>query len=675
MIRRKRGLNSLKIAAYWPWVGVSAACLLTLLSYLMLAHAPLGQLRLLWLDQLFSVRHVVGANPEPATELIVIGVDEASIEEVARRVVEPVPKRWIIRYLIERLLAYSQQAGAAAIAVDFLMDVPVDTGLDGDIQDFLQDPHMPPVMLGALVTLRESKRPLEDFSAAQAGNLIALADQDGKYRRLMPGLLADAGKLPLFAFQACRMLRRQLQTPMHWVDGDMVSGPCRTPNEMLLDFIGPAQTLEMLGVQHSALDVLQERVAPGAFAGKLVLIGPSLRYEDRFTVSLGTQEGDPRYLQHQLDRMGLSRSDWPQAFEWRRSAAMSGLEIQANGIAQILEQRFLFDFYGHHPRWEWFITLLITAGLGWLFWTPFTKGAGFRAFVPGLAVRLVLFLAVGLAAVGISVWLFIAQGVVYVPLALLFAWVAQAFGGVLAMSWQVRGLNQRIEQMFGPAVGEDTLNYIKENPEFAASSRHCVTTILESDIRGFTPLTETLGANATVDLLREYYEYMSAPLVSHGGWIEKYVADSVMAAWNVLHPVQDHAYQAVCAAVGMKLALERFNAEYRKGREPVQNGIGINTGDVVIGNVGSSRRHNQTLIGDTANVAARVEGLARDGEVLMTESTYQLVRERVHAQLWGVVPLKGKTGSFNIYQLFGLMDGPMLPGLEMPEEDHSRVAH
>ncbi len=661
--QRMQSVASIGSCGRWPSIGILAGLLWTAAAFALFNQTPLDQLRLLWLDQLFSVRHAMDRMPTPPTELVVIGIDADSIDEVEKRVSEPVAKRWINRYLLERLLVFAREAGARAVAVDFLLDARVDDDLDADIAAHIRDASATPVMLGSVVTLRESKLAMKEFSSAASGNLIMLADKDGKYRRLMPGLLADSGRLPLFAFQACRLMHGEMQAPMHWAEGQLVSGSCRAPNEMLLDFIGPAQTLEILGLQHSALDVLQGRVPASEFAGKLVMIGPSLRYEDRFTVSMGgTAEDDRRYLEHHIERSGLSVKDWPQEFEWRRSVAMSGLEIQANAVAQILDQRFLSDFSGRHPWLDAIITLLITTAIGWTFWTPFLGGVGIRRLMPGVVFRVATFVLVSLGAVALSIWLFNERSVIYVPLALLFAWIAQAATGTMAMAFQVRSANQRIEQVFGPAVGEDMLRYIKANPSFAISSRQCVATILEADIRGFTPLTDSLGAKQTVDLLHEYFEYMSEPLVSGGGWIEKYVADSVMAAWNVLHPVPDHAYQAVRAAVYMKLALERFNAVGSMGLQPIQNGIGINTGEVVIGNVGSLRRHNQTLIGDTANFTARVEGLARDGEVLMTESTYQLVRERVHARLWGVVPIKGKSGTYNIYEVLGLVDGPMLPG-------------
>ena len=107
------------------------------------------------------------------------------------------------------------------------------------------------------------------------------------------------------------------------------------------------------------------------------------------------------------------------------------------------------------------------------------------------------------------------------PLELLLAWTVLAASGTMAMALQVRNANQRIEQVFGPAVGEDTLCFIKANPEYAISSRQGRVTILEADIRGFTPLTESLGANQTVELLRDYYEHMWEPLVGNGGWVAK----------------------------------------------------------------------------------------------------------------------------------------------------------
>jgi adenylate cyclase len=172
-------------------------------------------------------------------------------------------------------------------------------------------------------------------------------------------------------------------------------------------------------------------------------------------------------------------------------------------------------------------------------------------------------------------------------------------------------------------------------------------------------MAEKLGGEEIINILGEYFEEMWLPLSENGAWVDKYVGDLVMAAWNILQPMEDHAIRAVCAAVGMKVALAELNRRRaEQNLDPLKNGIGIHTGDLVCGNVGSSSRSNFTIIGDTVNLASRIEYEARGGEILISEKTYELVKDRVNARNWGTVPIKGKRGQYTIYEVEGLVGGP-----------------
>jgi class 3 adenylate cyclase/CHASE2 domain-containing sensor protein len=648
---------------HWLIRGLLLGLLWSALALGLFRFTPAGRLDGWWLDYLFATRQALGLAPAPPTELVLVAIDEATLREVASRTSEPVRRRWVLRYLLERLLLAAGRAGAAAVAVDLLLNARVDAELDQLLENRLRDPATPPVLLGAVVTLRDSARPLARFPAAAVGNLIILADADGKYRRLLTGLLADGGEIPAFALQACRLLRGELAMPLRRQGDGLVAGRCRVPDSLLLDLLGPAQTFETLGLQHSALDLLQGRVPDAALRGRLVFIGPNLRREDRFSVSLGADAAADREY---LARYGAADGPGSEAVQWHRSLAMGGMEIQANAIAQVLDQRFLVELASRWPFLEPALVVLFTVGLGWLFWAPIAR-PGDRSWTrPGLPLRVAVLTLVALGAVLASLMLFSRFGLIYRPLTLLLAWVGQALSGNLTMVWRLHEANRRVERLVGPAVGVDTLAFLKAHPELVEQPRDCETSILEADLRGFTPLNEALGAERTVALLRAYYEAMWPPLVSGGGWVEKYAADSVMAAWNALSPVPDHPWQAVRAGVAMKLALARFNAGRPPWMPAVVNGIGIATGAVVVGNVGSRHRHTLTLIGDTANLAARLESQARQGELLVSEVTYLAVRDRVVARLWGTVPIRGQSGLFRVYEILGLADGPMIPGRERP---------
>ena len=238
---------------------------------------------------------------------------------------------------------------------------------------------------------------------------------------------------------------------------------------------------------------------------------------------------------------------------------------------------------------------------------------------------------------------------------------AQAACGVAYTGVQLRRQNRRIERMFGSAVGDQLLDYINAHPEITTQNRRCTATVLFADVRGFTALTERLGSDQVVELLREHFETLWRPLDAEGAWVDKYVGDLVMAAWNVLEPVDDHALRAVRAAVKMKIARAELN---RRRELPVSFGVGIHTGEVVGGNIGSRKRSNFTLIGDTVNLASRIEAQAANGEILISDETHRQVAPHVLARPLPPVAVRGKAHPQQIYEVLGLTDGPAVPGRE-----------
>ena len=671
-------------------VGLGSAALWTGLGIAMTRTVRLEGSRLFWLDQLFSARQRLGASPAPHPDVIIIGIDERTRAALRDRAGRNVDDRWIIRHAIGRLLAALSKADAKAVGVDFLLDRPVADDVDELVVDGLvgsERTGVPGVdaVLGSFLTLAEEKRPIETFlGLADEGNVMLQPDSDGKFRRVRPGVVSvrpaviDRGdiQIPIFAFQVCRLFvggrdneyGSARATPWTWhEDGSLeVDGHFHVPAEMLIDFAGPAQWFESRGRQFSAIDVLDGAVPPEKFKGKLVLIGPALRNRDRFSVSVTPQGGDRRYREFFERKYGVQIGrlrDRGVKVDLLRNEAMSGVEIQANLAAQILDGRSLREAAREMPWAGPAVIAAVLLGLGWAFWGD--PGRGKRRVRRGMVGSAVLFLVVFAGAIAMSVSLFVTYRWVFIPLELLAAWTGQAACGIAVTGVQVRRQSRRIEQMFGSAVGEELLDYIHAHPEIMTGSRRRVATVLFCDIRGFTPLTEQLGSGDVVDLLRGHFEALWHPLSEQGAWVDKYVGDLVMAAWNVLQPAEDHALRGVRAAVGMKVARAELNRRRARQNLPtVEIGIGLHTGEVVGGNIGSRKRSNFTLIGDTVNLASRIEGEAGNGEVLLSEDTYRLVREHVIARPLPPVPIKGKTGLYTLYEVYGLVGGPAVPGRE-----------
>ncbi|MGI8482116.1 MAG: CHASE2 domain-containing protein, partial [Chthoniobacterales bacterium] len=189
-------------------------------------------------------------------------------------------------------------------------------------------------------------------------------------------------------------------------------------------------------------------------------------------------------------------------------------------------------------------------------------------------------------------------------------------------------------------------------------------TLLFSDLVGFTAMTERADPETLVRQLNEYLTEMVAVVFENGGTLDKFIGDAVMAVWGNVRSrgVAGDAKAAACAALGMREALRRLNRKWRtEGRPELQSGIGINQGDVLMGNIGSQDRMDPTVIGDSVNLASRLEALTRiyHVDILVGPTAGELIREDFHLQTVGRVQVRGKTDPVEIFALISAKTGPV----------------
>ena len=229
-------------------------------------------------------------------------------------------------------------------------------------------------------------------------------------------------------------------------------------------------------------------------------------------------------------------------------------------------------------------------------------------------------------------------------------------------------------------VSKNLVKEILDNPGGYYSSLRGVrvpATILFSDVVGFTALTENSDPEGLVRQLNEYLSRMTAAVFDHGGTLDKFVGDAVMAVWGNVRshgPVED-AKSAARAALAMRRELWTLNQKwFADGIVPFAIGIGINQGDVVVGNIGSQEKADPTVIGDAVNLASRLEGLTRTygTDILLGQSATELVRDEFYVRSVARVQVKGKSEPAEISALLGPRDKPfdedLLRALEMYEE-------
>jgi len=179
-------------------------------------------------------------------------------------------------------------------------------------------------------------------------------------------------------------------------------------------------------------------------------------------------------------------------------------------------------------------------------------------------------------------------------------------------------------------------------------------TVLFSDIRGFTTLTEELGAQSTVSLLNEYFTIMVDCIQKEGGMLDKFIGDAIMAAFGMPVSHGDDEDRAVRAAIAMINELYAWNTVRQdRGEKPVDIGIGLNTDTVVSGNIGSPKRMDYTMIGDGVNLAARLESACKQyfARILVSENTFQKLRGTYYAREIDLVVVKGKTAPVGVYEI------------------------
>ena len=179
-------------------------------------------------------------------------------------------------------------------------------------------------------------------------------------------------------------------------------------------------------------------------------------------------------------------------------------------------------------------------------------------------------------------------------------------------------------------------------------------TIYFSDIAGFTSISEKLSPEELVEQLSQYLGSASKIITDHHGTLDKYIGDAIMAFWGAPTPIEDHALQACLSAIEHKRVLRLANQELeRMGKMPFADRIGIHTGEVIVGNMGSENRLNYTVIGDSVNLASRLESINKyyGTEIIISEPTYAIVKDFVEVRVLDLVAVKGKHNAIEIYEL------------------------
>lgn len=210
----------------------------------------------------------------------------------------------------------------------------------------------------------------------------------------------------------------------------------------------------------------------------------------------------------------------------------------------------------------------------------------------------------------------------------------------------------QISRLIPPSVVEQV---VKGELTIEKGGRLTEVTMLFSDIRGFTTMSDGRPAQEIVNTLNEYFEVMVDILFKYSGTLDKFVGDEIIGLFGAPIAIDDAPFKAVACAIAMLQGLEEFNrTRASENQAPIRIGIGINTGNVITGSIGSTRALQYTAIGDAMNVASRLVNVAGSGEIIISEHTYKHVAGRVEATQLPPVKVKGKAEELKVYRVTGL---------------------
>jgi len=373
-------------------------------------------------------------------------------------------------------------------------------------------------------------------------------------------------------------------------------------DRLLVNFVGKPYSFKIV----SFVDVINNKIDPAEFNNKIVLIGAtSPDLHDDYIVP--TSEGK----------------------------AMPGVELHANALQTMITKNFL-------TRLDKLFVFLIIFLLA-LITTIILSKLRMLYGTLTLAVIAIIYLVI--------VFKYFDKGkilpIIYPLLAIGFTYVA-----IVLFSYFYEQRTKRwVINIFGKytskAVVDDILTKAeKDNIDLQGEERNV--TILFADIRGFTSMSEKMTAHEVVSMLNKYLGEMTESVFNFEGTLDKYIGDCIMAIFNAPLEQPDHAMQAIRASMDMQKRISQVQLE-DKDVPRVDVGIGLNTGPAVIGNIGSQKRVDYTAIGDTVNTASRMCSLAGKGELIITENTYKLVKDKIKAKKLDPVKVKGKEKPLQVY--------------------------
>ena len=575
-------------------------CGLTLLAFIglsLMSYFHVGQtLENHALDLCYRLRPLSAPPPE----LLIVAIDEHSFQELNKA--WPWPRRYHAK--ITRKL---KDAGARLIVFDVLFAEPSNPEDDQLFADAMRQAGN--VILATSLEISENPQvfrrilvqPFAPFRQAALGLGLTLVtpDVDGIVRRFRCNL-GDNETIPEIVAR-------------HYLPENVVP-----PHSCaLIHYTGPTGHLNTIGYTR-VLDEPAESLAPQV-RGKIVLIG-------RIVGASPTPLADAFYTPSFASTGKL----------------MSGVEIHGQVIQTLL-----------HGNWGRELEVLPQIGVYLLVLVLFCwlllRVSPFTAICVLLGFILVIF--------GLSFYLFLRFNYWFPPV-LLSGGLTLVYGGhIFAHSWLESREKRWLRQVFGQYVSDSLVETIISNPgRLQLAGEEVEATVLFADLISFSSMAENTAPKELIRFLNDYFSTMTEIILAHEGTVDKFIGDAIMAFWGAPLPIADHALLACETALEMQEAMSLLQESWQaQGFPLISARIGLHTGPVVAGNVGSKRRFNYTVVGDTVNLAARLEQANKNygTGIILSEATFRRLTNTFIVRELDLVQVRGRVQPVTIYELLG----------------------
>lgn len=543
-------------------------------------------------DNYFKLRGI----KSPGEDVVIIAMDEKSIGELGAL---PWPRKYHAN-----LLDYLGQA--KAVGFDLLFDTPSRLEDDNALAHAIKRHGR--VILASMFRFEQRENgewlqqlciPCEQMikNARGTGFVNLPADKGNIVRKTTlvdTNTFGPEKPIPSFSL-AVTMLAENIGMDQLEIEGNNVrlgnvSFPINSANQMWIDFYGPSRTFPT----YSYVDVLKGKISPEKFKDKIVLIGlytPTVKedyYENPFT------EGN-------LVLAG--------------KLPVPGVEIHASAIKTYLDHScFTPASFGVN------LAIILLAGL-LTFWLTYRRPP-WLGLLSTVLIIAAIFSASYLLWEHMHYWIYSAS-----PAAM----AAASYLGITVQGFIMSEIErQKTVAMFSRYVSPALVKEILKMDDLKLGGEKREVTIMFADIRGFTAYSENRDPEEVISRLNEYLTVMTRSILAHGGTLDKYLGDGLMAFFGAPVPMPDHAGEAVKTAIEIEEKIAELNEKWaKKGGEPLLIAIGINSGQVVVGNVGSKERMDYTVIGEDVNLASRMEALSKLFKTLIviSERSYNLVKD------------------------------------------------